>query len=303
MGSMEFAAIILERLSKDFKIDLVVTQPDRPVGRKRILKGTPVKEKAVELGLDVFQPENIKKDYLPITSKAFDFIIVAAYGQMIPKHILNHGRFNAINVHASLLPKYRGGSPMHRAIMNGDAYTGVSIMYMVMKMDAGPVLNQAKVKIENQDNVQTLERKLALLGGNLLIETMFSLLEGNIEVKAQDESKVSYAYHIKPEEKKIDMHQSAKACWNQVRGLYPWPIAEMTIKDYDFKIYQADISQENISSQIGEVVRIDKSGVYIQSKDGLFILKEVQLKGKKRMSIQSFMNGLGRDIFVLGHLI
>jgi methionyl-tRNA formyltransferase len=303
MGSMKFAAIILEALDKKYGVDLVVTQPDKPVGRKQVLKGTPVKEKAEDLGLEIFQPKQIKKEYQPIIEREFDFIIVAAYGQMIPKIILDHGRFPAINVHASLLPKYRGGSPMHRAIMNGDKQTGVSIMYMAMKMDAGPVLKQLALAIEDTDNVDTLEEKLAYSGADLLIETMDTLIHSKLDPIPQNDDEVTYAYHIKNEEKFIDVSQSARACWNKVRGLYPWPIAELKVKNHQLKVFQAHYQDENLSHQIGEVVRINKEGVFIQTSQGLFILKEVQLKGKKRMSIQAFMNGLGRDIFIEGQTI
>lgn len=302
-GSMVFAETILTKLHQTFGVDLVVTQPDRPVGRKKILKGTPVKEKAVELGIETFQPESIKKDFQTILDQSFDFIIVAAYGQIIPDQILYHGRFQAINVHASLLPKYRGGTPMHHALINGDDETGVSIMYMVKKMDAGDVLAQDSLLIEKEDDVRSIEYKLAHIGGDLLIKTMEDLLSGKENAKAQDPKKVSYAYHFKPEEKIIDFSLSAKACFNHIRGMNPWPIAEMYKDGQKIKIYKADYLDEDMSDQMGQVVLINKAGVHIQTKSGLLVLKEVQLQGKKRMDIQSFMNGVGRDIFVLNQAI
>jgi methionyl-tRNA formyltransferase len=265
--------------------------------------GTPVKQKAVELGIETFQPESIKKDYRRIVEEAFDFIIVAAYGQIIPDQVLYHGRYQAINVHASLLPKYRGGTPMHHAIIDGLKETGVSIMYMVKKMDAGDVLAQEKIAIDRTDDVASLELKLADLGSQLLVETMNQLVSGNLKAKPQDESIVSYAFHFKPEEKILDFNRSAKACFNQVRGMHPWPIAEMIVNGQKIKVYQANYIEEDLSEQIGEVVRIDRLGVYIQTSSGLFVLKEIQLQGKKRMDIQAFMNGLGRDIFVLNKAI
>lgn len=303
MGSMDFAAVILEKLNKEFPVDLVVTQPDRPVGRKRILKGTPVKEKAMKLGIDLFQPENIKRDHDLITSQDFDFIIVAAYGQMIPDVVLEHGAFRAINVHASLLPKYRGGSPMHRAIINGDEYSGVSIMYMVKKMDAGPILSQKKVKIDSDDDVASLEMKLASSGGDLLIETMKKLLENTIEAVEQNQENVTYAYHIQKEEQELNFSHSAKDNYNLVRGLHPWPIAFFEIKQTPMKVYKAGYLEDDASNQVGEIVDINKDGVFIQTIKGQFILKEVQLRGKKRMSINDFMNGIGRQLFVKGQII
>jgi methionyl-tRNA formyltransferase len=303
MGSMDFAAVILEKLNKEFPIDLVVTQPDRPVGRKRILKGTPVKEKALELDIDLFQPENIKKDHDIIINQNFDFIIVAAYGQMIPDIVLEHGKFRAINVHASLLPKYRGGSPMHRAIINGDDYSGVSIMYMVKKMDAGPILRQSKVKIDPNDDVASLEMKLASIGGDLLIETMHDLLNDNVTSNPQNQEKVTYAYHIKKEEQKLNFNKTAKDNYNLVRGLHPWPIAFFEIAQTPMKVYKADYIEEDALKEVGQIVKINKDGVFIQTSKGQFILKEVQLRGKKRMSINDFMNGIGRQLFVKGQVI
>ncbi|QWB99612.1 methionyl-tRNA formyltransferase [Mycoplasmatota bacterium] len=303
MGSMDFAVEILDKLNDQFEVDLVVTQPDKPYGRKQKLKGTPVKEKAVSLGIEVFQPINIKNDYQRIIESNYDFIIVAAYGQIIPKIVLEHARFKAINVHASLLPKYRGGSPMHRAIISGDEYSGVSIMYMVEKMDAGPILAQKKVKIEEDDDVKSLEYKLAKAGSNLLIKTMDELITSTIEAIEQNESKVTYAYNIKPKEKKIDFNQSALDCYNQVRGLHPWPVAEIDVDHLRMKVYKVEYSDENISNQPGEIVKINKKGVYIQTKSGLLILKEVQLQGKKKMDISAFMNGSGRNILTVNKTI
>jgi len=300
---MLFAAKILDQLNQVFPVNLVVTQPDRKVGRKQVIKGTPVKEKAVELGIPTFQPKNIKKDHQRIIDEHFDLIIVAAYGQFIPDDVLYHATYQAINVHASLLPKYRGGTPMHRAIINGDPMTGVSIMYMVKKMDAGPVLAQESLPIDKEDNVASLEVKLADLGASLLIETIRQLINRGVKAIPQNHSEATYAYHFHDDEKKIDVNQSAKDCYNLVRGMYPWPIAEIDISGKRMKIYEADYLEENKSDCIGQVVIINDQGVHIQTKDGLFIIKECQLEGKKRMDIQSFMNGAGRELFVLNKAI
>lgn len=303
MGSMDFAVKILESLNQHHQVALVVTQPDKPVGRKRIMKGTPVKERALALGLDIYQPENIKRDHQKIINQSFDFIVVAAYGQMIPDDILYHAKYQAINVHASLLPKYRGGTPMHRAIINGDEFSGVSIMYMIKKMDAGDILNQVKIQIDKDDDVATLESKLAEKGASLLIETMSKMINGTAVSKPQDINQVTYAYHIKPEEQIIDINHSAFQCYNLVRGMYPWPIAELYVNQQRVKIFKAAYSDENTSYQVGTVVKIDQTGVFIQTKNGLFIIKELQVNGKKRMDIHSFMNGAGKSLFQLYHAI
>ncbi|MDA3932480.1 MAG: methionyl-tRNA formyltransferase [Tenericutes bacterium] len=303
MGSMDFAVEILEKLNMQFGVDLVVTQPDKPYGRKQQLKGTPVKEKAIELGIETFQPINIKKDYLRIIDSDFDFIIVAAYGQIIPDVVLEHAKYRAINVHASLLPKYRGGSPMHKAIINGERTTGVSIMYMVKKMDAGPILTQEEIGITLTDDVKSLEYKLAEVGAKLLVKTMKELINNSSEAIPQDESRVTYAYNITPKEKKLDFNQRAYDCYNLVRGLHPWPISEMYVDGLKIKVFKSLYSNENVSEVPGEIVNITKKGVYIQTKDGLFILKEVQLQGKKKMDINAFMNGVGRNILTLNKTI
>ena len=300
MGSMEFAVPILEGLNKKYNVSLVVTQPDKPVGRKRILTPTKVKEKALELGIDTFQPANIKTDNKKILDLNLDFIIVAAYGQMIPEYILSHAKYRAINVHASLLPKYRGGSPMHRAIQNGDKLTGVSIMYMVYKMDAGELLAQKSININDLDNVGTIENKLSIIGRNLLLETLDNI--ENINPIKQDESKVTFAYNIKPEEERISFYMSSKSVYNHVRGFYPWPLTYCVINGLKIKLYEVAYNQENITSNIGQITKVTKEGVYIQTKNGLIILKEIQLQGKKRMKINNFMNGIGKELLKVGKI-
>ena len=299
MGSMEFAVPILEALNSKYDVVLVVTQPDKPVGRKRTISPTKVKEKALELGIEVFQPLNIKDDYKKITEIDLDFIIVAAYGQMIPDVVLHHAKTQAINVHASLLPKYRGGSPMHRAIQYGDKETGVTIMYMAQKMDSGDILSQQSIPILDTDNVETIEKKLGLIGSELLIETLDKIDE--IRPLRQDLDKVTFAYNIKPEEEKVSFNMDALSVFNHVRGFYPSPLTYAVINGLKLKLYEVDYENSNISNNIGEIVKVDKLGVYVQCKSGLVILKEIQLQGKKRMKISDFMNGMGKTLLSVGN--
>ena len=303
MGSMEFASIILEALHEKYPVSLVVTQPDKPVGRKKVLMGTPVKEKAMELGIEIFQPVSIRKDNQRILSEEFDFIIVAAYGQLIPESILYHAKHQAINVHASLLPKYRGGSPMHRAIINGDKITGVTIMYMEKALDSGSILNQEECEIAEKDNVKTLEIKLANLGKTLLLETINKFKQGTVQAVPQNDSLVSYAYNFKPHELRLSFNKTAEEFYNQVRGMNPWPISEIYIDQQRIKVYEVDYLSENFSTNVKEVVKIDKSGVYIQCASGVVILKEIQLAGKKKMDIVAFMNGIGKSLFTEGEIL
>ncbi len=303
MGSMDFAVTILEGLHQKYGVDLVVTQPDKPFGRKQVLKGTPVKEKAEELGIEVFQPISIRKDNNRILSDDFDFIIVAAYGQIIPEKILFHGKYQAINVHASLLPRYRGGSPMHQAIINGDKITGVSIMYMEKSLDTGPILAQEEIPITKTENVQTLEEKLAVLGRNLLLKAIEKLLKDEIEPRTQDDEIASYARNIQKEQQIIYFNQPAEQIYNLVRGLYPWPVAYFFIDGLKLKVFNTEVLLDNTSNQPGEIVRIDKTGLHIQTTDGVIVLKKVQLEGKVAMDINSFMNGAGKQYFYVGQIL
>jgi len=300
MGSMDFAVPILEGLNEVFEVALVVTQPDKPVGRKQILTATKVKQKALELGLKLFQPKNIKEDYEEITSLKLDYIVVAAYGQMIPEIVLSHAFYRAINVHASLLPKYRGGSPMHRAIQYGDSETGVSIMFMAQKMDSGDVLSQRSMEIETDDNVGTLEKKLGVIGRDLLLETLGNIT--NIVPQKQDMNDVTFAYNIKSKEEKISFHKSAKEINNHVRGFNPWPLTYCVIDNKKIKLYEVEHFENTSDGLPGEIIRIDKHGVYIQTGHGLLNLQKIQLQGKKVMDISDFMNGVGKTLFTVGKM-
>ncbi|MDD4069995.1 MAG: methionyl-tRNA formyltransferase [Candidatus Izemoplasmatales bacterium] len=303
MGSMDFAVNILETLHEKYEVSLVVTQPDKPVGRKQLMEGTPVKNKALELGIELFQPISIKKDYQRIIDEDFDFIIVAAYGQIIPEKVLFHARYQAINVHASLLPKYRGGSPMHKAIIDGNEETGVSIIYMEKAMDSGLILSQATCKIEESDNVKDIEMKLSEIGKTLLVETMERLLSGEKFGFSQEKNEVTFAYNFKKEELEIDFHKTSKQIYDFVRGLNPWPVSYMTINGLNIKVYEVAFHEEDLSSNVSEIVKVDKSGVYIQTGSGVIVLKDLQLQGKKRMDIKSFMNGAGKALLQVGMII
>jgi methionyl-tRNA formyltransferase len=303
MGSMDFAVTILEGLHQKYGVDLVVTQPDKPVGRKKVIQGTPVRDKALELGIELFQPKSIRKDNLRILKDDFDLIIVAAYGQIIPEEILYHGKYQAINVHASLLPKYRGGSPMHKAIINGDKISGVSIIFMEKKLDSGDILAQRACEITEEENVLSLERKLSVIGRDLLLETLEILFLGKVKAIKQNIEEVTYAFNFKNEDLIIDFNKSAKDIYNFIRGLNPWPISYFEIDGKKLKVFESSYLEENLSSNVGEVVKISKDGLFIQTKQGIINLKRVQLEGKKEMDINSFMNGAGKSLFTEGQIL
>lgn len=300
MGTPDFAGEILKKLI-DEKINVVgvCTQPDRKVGRKRVLTPTPVKVIATKANIKVIQPENIKTDYDEIVNLKPDLIITAAYGQIVPQAVLDIPKLGCINVHASLLPKYRGGAPIHYAILNGDKETGVTIMYMVKKMDAGNIISQNNIPIEQSDNVGTMFEKLATLGADLLIDTLPSIVNGtNISIP-QNEDEVTYAYAIKREQEFIDFNKSSKQVFDKIRAFNPWPIATSTIDNINIKIYNSVIIGKT-DKEAGTIISLDKTGITVATGDGKSIkLTDIQVAGKKRMDIASLLNGV-KDLFVVG---
>ncbi len=305
MGTMDFAVPILRGLAENYDVSLVVTQPDRPFGRKREPKPSAVKLEAVQLGIPVFQPEKIKTDYQKILDHKPDLIVVAAYGQMIPDIILDYPLHRCINVHASLLPKYRGGAPMQRAIMNGDVTTGVTVMYMEKKMDSGPILAQRKVTIKDTDDVDTLERKLATTGSNLLLEILPKVLENAIIPKDQDPNLVTFAYNLKPDEEKIDFNQSARRIFNHVRAFHPKPLCHTVIDGLKLKLFIIEALDSDLykDRENGEIVFSNREKVYVKAAKGIVSLKKVQLQGKNVMNITDFMNGLGKNLLSTGKIL
>ena len=304
MGTMDFAVPILQGLHAEYPVDLVVTQPDRPSGRKQELKPSAVKLAAEQLGIPLFQPEKIRTDYQTILDLKPDLIVVAAYGQMIPDIILDYPKIRPINVHASLLPKYRGGSPMHRAIMNGDLTTCVTVMHMASKMDSGPILGQSEITIMETDDVGTLEAKLAILGKRLLVDLLPSVIKGDIQARDQDESKVTFAYNIKPKEEKVDFSQSARSVFNHIRAFHPRPLAYALLDGKKLILYAAEAIDTDMypGRQNGEIVFSDRDKVYVKAGKGVVSLKRVQYEGKKAMEIGDFMNGQGRNLLVKGKI-
>lgn len=305
MGTMNFAVPILEGLAKEYDVCLVVTQPDRPFGRKKILKATPVKEKAIELGIPLFQPEKIRKDYQRVLDENADLIVVAAYGQMIPTIILTQPKYRCINVHASLLPKLRGGAPMHKAIAYGHKETGVTIMYMADKMDSGEILSQSKIEILSLDDVGTLEEKLSVLGRDLLLKTLPKVFDGTIEAIPQVEEEVTFAYNIKRDEEHIDFSLSAEQIDNHIRGFHPSPLTYFLLDDLNVKVYKAEIvdNEKVVTNNPGEIVEITKKAVIIQTGKGLIALKRIGVAGKNVMDTSAYLAGDKQNLFTVGKLL
>ncbi|CAH0415841.1 methionyl-tRNA formyltransferase [Periweissella fabaria] len=295
MGTPAFSAPILEAvIANGYDVKAVVTQPDRPVGRKRILTPTPVKEVALAHAIEVLQPEKISgsDEMQRVIDINPDLIITAAFGQFLPTKLLNAAKIGAINVHASLLPKYRGGAPVHYSIINGDAKTGVSIMYMVKKMDAGDVIAVAEEPITGTDNVGTMFDKLSVLGRDLLIKTLPDLIAGNVTPVAQDESLVSFSPNITPEQEQLDFNQPAQVIDNHVRGLFPFPTAYTVINGVRTKIQGVKVIDETTDQPAGVVVKKSKKEVWLAAGAGTIIsLVNLQPAGKPKMSITDYLNG------------
>lgn len=295
MGTPDFACNVLQGLiNNDYNVSLVVSQPDKYVGRKHILTNTPVKQLAINNNIGVFQPEKIKNDYQKIVDINPDLIITCAYGQIIPEELINLPRLGCINVHASLLPKYRGGAPIHWAKINGEKKTGVTIMYMDKNMDSGDIISQEELVINNEDTTESLFNKLSILGANLLIETLPSILENNNNRIKQDETLVSYAYNIKREDERINFDDYGVNIINKIRGLYSWPLANMEIDGIEYKILNAEFEEKKINS-VSTIVEIDKNKFGISCKDGVIYITDIKPFGKKAMDIKSFLNGINKE--------
>lgn len=303
MGTPDFAATVLEGLLDDANYDVlaVVTQPDRAVGRKKEIKMTPVKEVALAHNLPVYQPEKMSgsDEMAELMTLGADGIVTAAFGQFLPTKLLDSVDF-AVNVHASLLPKYRGGAPIHYAIINGDKEAGVTIMEMVKKMDAGDMIAKASTPITDEDNVGTMFEKLAVIGRDLLLKTLPDYIAGNIKPELQDESKATFSPNITSEEERIDWNKSAREVFNHIRGLYPWPVAHTLLDGKRFKIYEASLAEGQ--GQPGQIIEKGKKTLVVATGDGAISLKSVQPAGKPRMSVVDFLNGVGRKLEV-GDLI
>lgn len=296
MGTPAFSVPILEGLiDNGYEILAVVTQPDRAVGRKKELKMTPVKEAALAHHLPIYQPEKLSgsPEMTTLLTLGADLIITAAFGQFLPEVLLNSVK-HAVNVHASLLPKYRGGAPVHEAIIQGDAEAGVTIMEMVKKMDAGDMISQAAIPITDSDTVGTMFDKLSLLGRDLLLDTLPDYLAGHLKPVPQDEALVTFSPNITPERERIDWEMTAREIFNQVRGMSPWPVAHALWQGQRFKLHEVALAEgEGLP---GQVIEKTKKELIVATKTGAIRLISVQPAGKPKMAIQDFLNGLGKNI-------
>lgn len=295
MGTPEFSVPVLEMLIENTNVVLVVTQPDKEVGRHHELKATPVKECALKHNIEVYQPIKIRNEYEHILEMNPDVIVTCAYGQIIPSILLDTPKYKAINVHASLLPKLRGGSPLHKCIIDGYKETGVTIMYMAPGMDDGDIITQRSVEIKDTDNVGIIHDELSIMGRDLLLETLPNIFSGNITRTKQDPNEVTYAYNIKREEEKIDFNKTAREVFNQIRGMYPFPVAYTTLNGEVIKICEVRIGNTS-KGKPGEIIETSKDGISVMCKDKNIIITRLKPSGKKEMTAKDYLNGKNKTI-------
>ncbi len=297
MGTPEFSVPVLTMLHEEgHTIVAVVTQPDRPVGRKRVLTPTPVKEEALRLGLPVIQPEKLtgSEELEEIIALQPDLIVTAAFGQLLPKELLEAPQLGCINVHASLLPKYRGGAPIHQSIMDGETETGVTIMYMVEKLDAGDIISQVTVPISETDHTGSMFNALSVAGTKLLKETLPSILNGTNKRIVQDDSLVTFARNISREQERIDWSKGGKAIYDQIRGLHPWPVAYTVFQGENVKIWWGEKVTSTAKAEPGTIISIEQDRIIVKSADQVAIaITDLQPAGKKRMTADVFIRGIG----------
>lgn len=294
MGTPEAAAATLEELlSGPDQVVGVVTQPDRPAGRGQKRTPSPVRRVAESHHIPVLAPEKIRDPAFLNTLKGWapELIVVVAYGRILPSSILDLPPQGCLNVHYSLLPKYRGASPIAWAIVGGEEKSGVTTMRLVEKMDAGPILLQEEVPLAPDETAASLEAKLIPIGARLLLETIHRLKDGSITPKPQREEEVTYAPILKKEDGKIDWSQPANTIERRVRALYPWPSAYTTLKGKLLKIYRAAVITAEERGVCGEIVRADRQSLWIATGHGVLSLEEVQLENRKRLPAAEFLKG------------
>ena len=303
MGTPEFSVNVLLRLIENTNVIAVVTKPDKRVGRKQVLSESAIKKVALDNGIEVIQPTRIRDEYFNIIALQPDIIITCAYGQFLPKEILYYPKYGCINVHASLLPKLRGGAPIHKSIIDGYSKTGITIMHMGEKMDNGDIISQRSLEIEESDNVGSLHDKMSLLGAELLIDTLPDIVEGKAGRVVQNEEEVTFAYNISRKDEHVDFNRTKKEVFNHIRGLNPWPLSYARLNNDEIKLYAADISDEVYSDkENGEIVRLYKDGIGIKVSDGEVILRSIKPSGKRKMSAKDYLNGFKDKTSLLGQV-
>lgn len=299
MGSPEFAVPTLEALyDRGHNILLVITQKDRPKGRGKKLMSTPVKKKASELNLKIYQPESVNsKESINIIKRLNpDCIVVAAYGQILKKDILDIPKYGCLNVHASLLPKYRGAAPINWAIIEGEKETGITIMEMDEGMDTGDILKSKAIPIEETDDSESIHDKLSILGSQLILETLEDIKNDNIQKIPQDENLATYAPMLSKKTGKIDWNNKGERIINTIRGLKPWPSAYTIYKGQNVKIHEAEKTEKFSKMANGVVVKVSQEGIFVNCSDSCIVIKVLQFPGKKKLHVSEYLKGNDFDV-------
>lgn len=301
MGTPDFAVPVLEGLIENYEVVLVVSQPDKKTGRHQVLTNTPIKNVALKYNIPCFQPVKIKDEYQEVLAYNPDIIITCAYGQILPKEILNYPRLGCINVHASMLPALRGGAPIHKAIIDGYSKTGITIMYMDVNMDTGDIISQQETDILDTDNLESVHDRLSVIGRDLLLETLPSIINGTNDRVKQDNDKATYAFNIKREEEHIDFNKNKRDIFNLIRGLSPVPGAFCLLDNSEMKVYSATISNRVFpNAKVGEITGLYKDGIGVKCIDGEIIFTMIKPFGKNKMTASSYINGLHNRESMIG---
>lgn len=296
MGTPIFSVPVLEKLIENYNVIGVVTQPDKEVGRKRILTKSPVKILAEQNNIKVLQPIKLRNEYQDIIDLNPDMIVTCAYGQILPKELLEYPKYKTINVHASLLPKYRGGAPIHHAIINGEKTTGITIMRTDVGMDDGDIITKREVEILDTDDYETLSNKLSILGSDLLIETLPDIFNGKVTYQKQNNEEATFAYTIKRDDERLDFTKTTNEIYNKIRAL-SLTGSYAILDDEEIKIYSS-FKGEKIGSIEGQIICIYKDGIGVATSDGEIIITSIQVPGKKKMLVKDYLNGINKDSLI-----
>ena len=292
MGTPEISAYVFEKMIEaGYHFVGLVAQPDHPVGRKGIIEKVPTKVVAEKYNIPVFQPEKIRLDYAFIEDIKPDLVITLAYGQIVPQGFLDVPKYGCLNLHGSLLPKYRGASPVQSALINNEKVTGVTLMEMVKAMDAGRMYAKKEIEIAEDDNATSLFNKVKIAASELVLEALPKYINGELKGEEQNEEEVTFCSTIKPEQEKLDLSMSATQLVGWIKGLSDEPGAYLYLNNLKLKIYKAKVIDNSVAAEVGTIVKADKNGLYTQAKDGVISLLEIQKEGKKRMDYRSFING------------
>lgn len=303
MGTPSFAVPVLEKLIENYNVIMVVCQPDRAKDKKGNIIYPPVKELALKNNIEVYQPLKLSSEYEYIIEKNPDIIITCAYGQILPSSLLDYPKYGCINVHGSLLPRLRGGAPIHHAIINGDKETGITIMYMDKKMDAGDIISQRSLEIKNTDNLDGVYSSLSTLGSELLIETLPSIINGTNNRIKQNENEVTFGYNISKEDELINFNDLAINIFNKVRGLCSIPGASCYYNGKRLKIYEVEVTNKLSKDIPGKIVEVNKDSLIVTTKDYLIKIKDIKLEGKKRCMVSEYLNGIHDKSSLLGGML